>query len=361
MSLLRTVLVLAGVILAQPAVSAGLATSYKPYLGELDPPIQGWFETAFAAYRDAFIAPDGRVFDPQNGGITHSESQGYGMMLALLGNDQATFDRIYGFATAKMQRADRLFAWKYVPGRGVTDRNNATDGELFIATALALAAVRWGEPRYLPDAQAIARAVGDKLVIRWGGYTILLPGEWAKPSRQSPDAVVNMSYFIPITLHAFEGLAPSYPWGKVYRDSLRIFDDMTHPPSDWSNVDASGRLAPARGFPKKFSYDAVRIPMYLIQGGMAQTKVQTALNRIWGEPNTTPPFSFDVVTLERIDRFWGNSYELTHDIMYCLDHGRPISLASLNIRMDNYFNASLHLMLLAALYANYPQCFPNLP
>jgi len=122
---------------AGSASATDINESFKPYLGGLSADVAYWFESAFKSYKHEFIEPNGRVFDPQNGGITHSESQGYGMMLALLGNDQATFEQIWSFTKDELQRADGLFAWKFVPGRGVTDRNNATDGELFIATALA--------------------------------------------------------------------------------------------------------------------------------------------------------------------------------------------------------------------------------
>jgi endoglucanase len=45
------------------------------------------------SYRQAFIR-DGRVIDVDNGGITHSEAQGYGMLLAEAAGDRPTFDRL---------------------------------------------------------------------------------------------------------------------------------------------------------------------------------------------------------------------------------------------------------------------------
>lgn len=340
-------------------VSADSAPAFKPYLGELDQETQNWFEAAFLVYRESFIESDGRVFDPQNGGITHSESQGYGMLLALLGNDQPTFDRIWSFAKTRMQRPDGLFSWKYVPGKGITDANNATDGELFMGTALALASIRWGDQRYVQEAQRIADVVGRKLILNYGGYTLLLPGEWARPSQRNPRAVINMSYFIPISLQVFEGLAPQYPWEKVYHDGFRILDDMIHPPSDWTNVSEYGEPVPARGFKRLFSYDAVRIPMYLLQAGVTHHKTSEILTTIWGNPRSGPTFPFDVMTMGKTDRFWGNSYELTHDLLYCLDTNTPVPYEDLGMKMENYFDSSLHLMMMAVLYSVNPQCFPS--
>ena len=342
-----------------PARAMQLNQSYMPYLGQLAPAEQQWFSAAFDLYRRAFVKPDGRVFDPQNGGITHSESQGYGMMLALLGGDRATFDRIWHFARTKMQRADKLFAWKWVPGRGIADRNNATDGELLIATALGLAGMRWDNGDYLAEATAIAEATGRKLIVDHGGYTVLLPGEWAAPSRREPTATLNLSYYIPLTLPIMEALAPNHPWERVLRDGQRLLDALIHPPSDWSTLNAYGEPVPARGFPHRFSYDAVRIPLYLMQYGQTNDTVTAYLMGVWADDDHRDIYPFDVFTYERKDKFWGKSYAFTYELMHCLEYGEPIAYDAVEMTMRNYFDSSLHLMAIAAMYANYPECFPR--
>lgn len=346
-------------------VSGGPASSrpsveyraYAPYIGELGPAARLWFERAFGVYKASFI-DGGRVFDPQNRGITHSEGQGYGMMLALMGNDRATFSAIWQFARTKMQRADGLFAWKYVPGRGVADWNNATDGDLFIATALALGAYRWQVPEYLSEAVRIADAVGRKLIIEHGGYTLLLPGEWARPNGKRPSAVVNLSYIVPMMFPVMDALAPQYAWNEVHADSVRILDSMAQPPSDWTEIAADGQTTPARGFPQMFSYDAVRIPLYFMQFGQELGKTADRLHALWGSPSSGM-FSFDVMTIKPVAFFHGKSYELVHDMMECRRSGRQVSDDVLHMEMENYYDSSLHMMALGALYALYPQCYPG--
>jgi len=339
--------------------AAATQTPFAPYLGELDGELERWYSAMFERYKSAFIKPDGRVFDPQNGGITHSESQGYGMMLALLGDDRATFDKVWLFAKNTMQKSDKLFGWKYVPGQGVTDWNNATDGELLIATALALAGERWEEPSYTAEAVAIAEATGQHMIRRYGGYTLLMPGNWAEPSGRKRSMTVNLSYFIPLTLRVMQVLAPRHDWEGVYADSIRLLNEMIHPPSDWTDVNKHGEPNPAQGWEPKFSYDAVRIPLYLLQGGVQHPKVFQIVLAIWGQAGDSYTFPFDVYSGRPVDRFWGNSYELTHDIILCQEMGRPVPWESVNLKMDSYFNASLHLMLLASLHATYPHCFPD--
>lgn len=344
--------------LSLPGRAMNLNQAYLPYLGHLPPAESRWFESAFEIYAKAFIESDGRVVDPQNGGITHSESQGYGMMLALLGNDPETFDRVWEFARFKLQRGDKLFAWKWVPGRGITDRNNATDGEILIATALALAAMRWDNGTYLNEARAIAEAVGEKLITQHAGYYVLLPGEWAAPNRYNPRLTLNLSYYIPLTIPVLEALAPQHPWERVMSDGKRIMDALIHPPSDWSTLNEHGEPIPARGFPRTFAYDAVRIPLYLLQFGKTHPKVSMYLLEIWGDDEDGQIFPFDVFTFERRDRFWGKSYEFTYQLLHCVEKGEPISYESMEMKMTNYFDSSLHLMALAAMYANWPECFP---
>ena len=53
---------------------------------------------AWDLYKQKFVMADGRVVDDVNGEISHSESQGYGLMLSCLANDPTTFARILGFA-----------------------------------------------------------------------------------------------------------------------------------------------------------------------------------------------------------------------------------------------------------------------
>ena len=345
---------------AGPTAAASTPTDYDPYLGKLDPETQRWFSAIFEIYAKAFVTSDGRVFDPQNGGITHSESQGYGMMLALLGGDAETFDRIWSFARRHLQRPDKLFAWKYVPGRGITDRNNATDGEILIATALSLAAVRWNRTDYAAAAVPIADAVGAKLILRHGPYTVLLRGEWARPDGVQQRVTINLSYFIPVAIRMMEALAPNHPWEDVYRDSFRILDDLIHPPSDWTSIDENGEPVPAAGFPRVFSYDAVRIPLYLAQGGYTHPNVTRYLREAWGDPDDTPHLHpFDVMTFEPQGRFWQSAYDFIYELMHCAETGEPVTAESMGMSMENYFASSLHIMAIAGMYANYPHCYPR--
>jgi endo-1,4-beta-D-glucanase Y len=87
-------------------------------------------------YKARFLDPAGRIVDNANGNISHSEGQGYGLLLSYLADDRGDFDRIWSFTRTEMLvRNDGLAAWKWDPlaKPHVSDTNNATDGDLLMA------------------------------------------------------------------------------------------------------------------------------------------------------------------------------------------------------------------------------------
>jgi endoglucanase len=99
---------------------------------------QAWLSVEWRSYAARFIAPEGRVIDNANGGVSHSEGQGYGMLLAAKAGDAARFDALWRWTAHTLQiRKDGLLAWKWDPAaKAVTDTNNATDGDILVAWAL---------------------------------------------------------------------------------------------------------------------------------------------------------------------------------------------------------------------------------
>jgi hypothetical protein len=111
--------------------------------------------------------------------ISHSEGQGYGMLLAYLADNPADFEQIWYFTrTELLLRDDGLAVWKWDPAvtPHVTDTNNASDGDLLIAYALALAG-RPGTTRILFGSRGEDRnALLAHAIVKTGGRTVLLPG-----------------------------------------------------------------------------------------------------------------------------------------------------------------------------------------
>jgi endoglucanase len=221
-----------------------------------------------------FILPEGRVSDSGNGGISHSEGQGYSMLLAVAADDRARFDSLWNWTrTNLLVRDDGLTAWKWVPGKGVTDINNATDGDILIAWALLRAADLWSGAEHREAALALLQAIRRIAVVEHGGMTLLLPG--VAGFRQGTGIVVNPSYWIFPALAAFAAAEPDPAakevWARVVEGGLILiakarFGQVQLPP-DWVRVEANGGTALPDGFKHQFGYDAIRVPLYLAWGG----------------------------------------------------------------------------------------------
>ncbi|KIN72600.1 hypothetical protein Z949_1777 [Sulfitobacter guttiformis KCTC 32187] len=51
---------------------------------------------AWSAWKGRFLSGDGRIIDDGNGGISHSEGQGFGALLAQANDDRSAFQLIEG-------------------------------------------------------------------------------------------------------------------------------------------------------------------------------------------------------------------------------------------------------------------------
>ncbi|WP_380779662.1 glycosyl hydrolase family 8 [Sphingomonas sp. R86520] len=232
----------------------------------------GPFEVNWAGFKRQFMDVDGRIVDNGNGGISHSEGQSYGLMLAAAAGDRAGFDKVLGWTEAKLARPDiALYAWRYDPRapNPVADRNSATDGDLLIAYALAKAATRWRDPRYAARSHAIVDAIGSRIVRQVGGRMLLLPGldGFSTPARTT----INQSYYVWPALDLFARTGNATLWRRVIADGEALFAaarfGANRLPTDWIDVSNSGAVSPAADKPPRFGFDAIRVPLYASVSG----------------------------------------------------------------------------------------------
>src|SRR5258707_15080421 len=78
-------------------------------------------------YKDRFLTSEGRIVDNANGGISHSEGQGYGMPIAERPNERPTVGAIWQWTQSNLPvRGGRVAAWRWSPQTPhVADRNKA--------------------------------------------------------------------------------------------------------------------------------------------------------------------------------------------------------------------------------------------
>jgi endoglucanase len=282
-------LALPGLAYAQ-AVPASADAAGVPATGGMDEMRAEW-----DAFRGRYLAREGRVVDTGNKNISHSEGQGYGLLTAVRVDDRASFDLMLGWTRRTLKRrGDNLHAWRFQPDAAnpVADQNNAADGDLLIAWALLEAGRRWGNADHLSLGTAISRDVLKHLVRRSGGYTVLLPG--ARGFDRRDRTVLNPSYYVFPAMRALAQAVPDPAWVRLAADGLALLRAARFGrwrlPADWVVVaKADGAVSLADTFPPRFSYDAVRVPLYLAWARLGAEPAVTDSAGFWGDSSHSYP------------------------------------------------------------------------
>lgn len=320
----------------------------------------------WAQYARRFVGPDGRVIDVDNGGQSHSEGQGYGMLIALAAGQRADFDRVWSFARKNLQvRRDALFSWRWTPHAKVTDDNNASDGDILIAYALVKAAVKWHEPRYLHAAFPIIEDIGESLITQEQGLTVLRPASFGFdeiPLNGGP--VLNLSYYIYPAFLLFEATHPQYPWGTLIRDGLALTEAARFGSADlvpdWIALRREGTINIAHGFAAKSSYDAVRIPLYMMLGGHTPRALST-LNRSWRAVGNGTPADYHLGQDRSVGEMRDPGYRMIGALMACATEGATIPAFLSQFQPTTYFASSLHLLALSTAREHFSDCLEPFP
>lgn len=296
-------------------------------------------------FKQTYMMSDGRIVDRENDGVSHTEGQGYAMLLAVHMNDEQAFRQAWYWTQTKLTRAeDSLHAWRYSPGDAipVSDWNNATDGDLAIAWALMLAAEMWNEPSFAEQSRRMRRDIRNKLVRHVGGYTFLAPAVYGF---QHPEGhIVNLSYAILPAFQDFHRIEPDAGWDRLIRDHDRLLlaatqDGKTLPP-DWLLVRRDGSLAPAENWPDRFGFEAVRVPLFLAWAG-SDAGLLKRLAQAWcgtGQAPTSVPAWVD------LDSGATSPYPASHGVRNIWKLARSEYVGGAAAHPESYYSAVLSLM-----------------
>lgn len=314
------------------------------------------------AYRQKFLDPSGRIVDTANNNISHSEGQGYGLLLAYLANNRADFDTIWTFTRTEMLlRDDGLSVWRWDPAATphVTDANNATDGDLLIAYAAALAGRDWRRPDLTAAATAMASSLSENSIETIAGSVLLKPGNSGFGLNDRKDGpVVNPSYWVFEALPVMAELVPQGAWTRLAQDGEKLVSSSmmigaAGLPPDW--VSLRSKPAAADGFPQEFGYNAIRIPLYLLRAGNR--------NRALLEP-----FQKNMVDAQGrvrlVDISTGSTRQLLDDPGYrvipalvgCVLDRTPLADDLKTFVPTDYYPSTLHLLALSYARRRLPEC-----
>ena len=344
-----------------PVPPAAPATSPSPLAGTLD-------ADTWRAYRARFVMDTGRVVDTANGQISHSEGQGYGMLMAAAAGDRAGFEAIWGWTRANlMVRGDELLAWRWEPDKrpAVSDMNNASDGDILVAWALVEAAEIWKEQAYRVSARRMATDIGRRTVLFKGTRDpLLLPGVAGFSAAERADGpVVNLRYWVDPGVPSLRRLARVIDWGGLARSGRELIAKARFGPSrlptEWISV-RDGRVRPADGFPATFSYNSVRVPLYLVWAGQTQADLLDPFVALWGRRERTGLPVIDTAD-GRVKEWMDESgYGALATILACATSGAEPSASFFQVRTsENYYPTTLHVLARMVAKSRYPRCAPG--
>lgn len=321
--------------------------------------------TAWRAYKARFITEQGRVVDTGNALISHSEGQGYGLLLAVAAGDRDTFDRIWGWTRANlMVRGDELMAWRWEPGKrpAVADMNNASDGDLLVAWALLEADAAWNSPSYQIPARRIAVEIGRKLILpRTAHGPVLLPAIAGFSAEDRSDGpVINLSYWVYPALDRLSAVAPEFDWAGLSRNGRELLRTSRFGtqglPVEWTALGLA-EPHPATGFAPTFAYNAIRIPLYLAWSGVGSGDALAPFVALWSKRSARGMPMIDTASNRQIAWLSEKGYAAIGDLAACAAKGTKLPASFANVdTSENYYPTTLHLLARVAAGMRYPSC-----
>jgi len=316
----------------------------------------------WATYTAKFLTAEGRVVDTANGSISHSEGQGYGLLLAYLANNRSDFDRIWSFTrTELLLRDDGLAVWKWDPGKSphVQDSNNATDGDLLIAYAAALAGAAWNRPDLTGTAAIMAKAIMQEGVWSAEGMTMLKPGAVGFGAGERSDGpIVNPSYWVYETFDVMNELAPDQGWQRLSVDGRKLLQAAmsigpVKLPPDWVSLHAAPAVAD--GFPQQFSYNAVRIPLYLIRSGDRDRSILEPFAQAMSDESGKVRL-VDITSGRTSELLADPGYRIIPAALRCTLDGTRLPADLTVFQATEYYPSTLQLLALSYMRRRHPEC-----
>ena len=322
-------------------------------------------EPTWVQFKSSFVKRDGRVVDNANGNIAHSEGQGFAMLMAVAADDSATFDSIWQFTRSKLGvRKDNLLAWRWKPGifGGVKDKNNATDGDILIAWALLEASEAGFGTHYRKQALAILRDI-KKLVKQddtFGNY--LLPAKFGfTADHHRGKNVINVSYWVYPAFERIEKLTGDRSWKGLMRsgDAIlrRASANRSGLPSDWNTLKRhKGAIGTHYKFNSEFSYNAIRVPLYLAWSKTGSFDLLEGFQKNWVQRGSSL-MQVNVKSNRARKSFRNPGYSAVAAIIDCSVSGTAFP-SKLRRNLDKtYYPASLQMLSIIATKQRYPQCW----
>lgn len=341
------------------SVAALGATSVMPVRATSGPDSEGDpLLPLWQAWKSIHVSSAGRIIDRLQRNVSHSEGQGYALVVAEALGDREGFELILDWTLSNLavRESDTLLAWRWEPGDGgrVTDMNNASDGDLFAAWALMRAAERFDVPRYREIGLAMAADLVTLCLRPWPGREdslVLLPG--VDGFLVEDGYVINPAYYMLRAMRELGDASDQQVLVAAAADGAAILSSLarTQLVPDWVRVTPDG-FAPAEGKSSAFGYEAMRVPLYLVwsrlPGHAAVTRARDAYLAAIEPGDDETPTVIDAATGEVRESSPDPGYRALAALTACSDGRNTTTLMPAFSAHQAYYPGILQLLSLLA-------------
>ena len=323
-------------------------------------------QAAWSAWKTVCLAEDGRVIDARQQFASHSEGQGYGLILAAIFGDDDSFDLIHGWTEQNLAiRPDALLAWRWRPDTRphVPDRNNASDGDLFHAWALTSHGRRKGRADLVSRGVSIARALAQGCIVPQpgsGDTLLFLPAR--KGFEVSGGYVINPSYVMPRAMREVAEITGITELRQAAESGVALIDTIARSGlvPDWVEITAAGWALPPSRFSANAGYEAMRVPLFAAWSGQPDSP---AIARYVAALRAAPDLRGTVTVFDRtsgaaLQTSTDPGYQALGALLDCAASGGVGAAIPPFSTSQPYYPATLQLMSLVAQAQVYPKCIP---
>jgi len=292
---------------------------------------------SWSEYKTHFIAQDGRIIDRVNNNITHSEGVGYAMYFAIKNKDIKYFTKIHTwYQNNLIKNKFGLISWKWGKDNNswhVLDKNNATDGDLWIAYDNLLAYELTKEGIYKQEALQLISKIKQHLILKQKNKVYLLPAQSGFEDKNSFE--INLSYYLFFIFDKFYQYDKDNIWKQLKKDGINLLYkarfSTLHLNADWIKIDKkTNQISLSRNH--LFGFDAIRIPYNILKSdikekkkllspyknymdGMKQSKVIFGVSDLKNGTISIYNYSFAHLSIyNMIDKYFYKTKSFTQDI-----------------------------------------------
>jgi endoglucanase len=172
--------------------------------------------------------------------------------------------------------------------------------------------------------------------------------------------VINLSYWVFPAFARLPLVAPDVDWAELSRNGLALIKlsqfGPARLPAEWVSLHGQ-EPKPADGFVKSFSYNAIRIPLYVAWAGLGQRDLYSPFLAVWQTLRNGGLPVIDTVTGQPVEWFADKGYTAISSLSSCAADHTPFSAESREIQAnESYYSVTLNLLALVAGHMRYSSC-----